>query len=350
MLNKLLPATLLLLPLLIGCSKGEAQQADKGVTELERMANVEVQTIHPARLDEFLILPGHTELMHDIILASEQGGTVLELHVDRGEHVAKGQILAKVSSDIYEAQLAEAQASLKIKEAGLKKAVTLFERGSISAMQRLQAQVDHDAAAANVDIAKSRLNRAIITAPFAGIIDDRFIDQGEMVSPGGQIFRLVDRGRMKILSELAEKDVSTFYPGIKAQVQFDAFPDTVFSATLVFVASNSHEASRTFACELELDNRSGLIRGGMYVRIRVLKETHHDVLVLPQTALVETESGRSVFVLEGDNAHRRGVTLGASNSGQVVVAVGLKPEETVVVSGQRDLVDGQKVKVTGRKD
>ena len=341
---------LLFIPALSGCIQSEAQESQEQASRQPRLTNVEVQTIHPTVLEEYLTLTGHTESIHDVILSSELGGTVMELHTDRGDQVGRGQVLAKVSADMYEAQLAEAQANLRLKQAGLKKAKALYERGSISPMQRLQAQVEHDAAEANEKLAESRLERAIIKAPFSGMIDDRFADRGEMVPPGGRLFRLVVRGKMKIKSELAEPDVSTFHPGITAEVHIDAFPDTVFQAKLVYVAASAHQASRTFPCEFELDNPKELIRGGMMVRIRVLKDTHQDVLVLPQTALVETETGRNVFVLEGENVRKKDVTLGASNHGMVIVANGLNPEETVVVTGQRDLVDGQQVRVTSRKD
>ena len=335
---------------LAGCSKSKAQEESNQAIQPLRLANVEVQTLHPTEFKEYLTLTGRTEACNDIILASELGGTVLELSVDRGDWVRKGEILAKVSADIYEAQLAEAEANLRLKQAALKKAQTLYQRGSFSSMQRLQAQVEHDAAAARVELAKSRLNRAIIRAPFDGVIDDRYVDQGEMVAPGGRLFHLVDLSRLKIKSEFAELDVSAFHPGITAEVHFDAFPDTVFQARLVFVASSAHQASGTFPCEFELENPNGIVRAGMLARVKVLKNIHHNVIVLQQSALVETEKGKSVFVLQGETAHKRGVTLGASDNGMVVVNSGLNFEETVIVTGQRDLVDGQQVRVTGRKD
>ena len=217
-------------------------------------------------------------------------------------------------------------------------------------MNRLQAQVDHDAAEARVELAQTQLDRSILRAPFSGRIDDRYYDQGEMVPPGGQVFRIVDSRRMKLTSELSERDVTEVEEGITAEVLFDAFPDTVFHADLTFVATTADPASRTYACEFEMDNPNGMIRGGMHARIKVLKARYNDVIVLPQTSLVETEDGRNVFVLDGENAVRRDVRIGASNEGRVVVREGVKPNEQVIVTGQRDLVDGQQVRVTGRKD
>jgi len=341
----------LAVPLAVGaCSEGEAQNAAAKAAAQPRLSNVEVMTVRTSDLEEYLTLPGYTEAVYDVVLASELGGTVKELKAERGEMVHKGQILARVSADLYEAQLAEAQANLKLREAGLNKAKTLYERGSISAMQRLQAQTEHDVALAAVELATSRLERAVVTAPFEGHVDERYVDQGEMVSPGGQLLRIVDRSRLKIRCELAELDVASVNPGITAELQFDAFPDTVFHARLAFVAGVANSGSRTFPCEFELDNVHGLIRGGMHAKVRVIKSVHRNVLVLPQTALVETESGRNVFVLEGENVHRRPVTVSVTVEGKALIASGLQAEETVVVTGQRDLVDGQQVKVTAKKD
>ena len=339
------------LAVLTGCSNSQAGNGQaKQAGEQKRLTNVAVEVLHPSDLEEYLELSGATEARRDIMISSEQGGTVQQLLADRGDRVSQGQILARINADIYEAALAEAEANMRLKDAALKKAAALYERKSITQMQRLQAQVEYDVAAAGVKTAQSRLNRAIVRAPFGGVIDDRFADPGEMVAPGGQIFHLVDCSSLKIKSEFSEQDVVTFRPGLSAEVRFDAFPDSVFRAQLSYVAANAHTASRTFPCEFILDNPDGRVRGGMYARVRVLKTLHRNVLVLPQSALVETEEGRSVFVMEGETARRQPVKLGASNSGMVVIDQGLSPEETVVVTGNRELVDGQQVKVTGRKD
>ena len=333
-----------------GCTRGEAQ--DAGQAEAPRLTNVEVEKVQLTDLSEFIIVPAYSEAVNDVILASEQGGKLLELMVDKGDMVRKGQVLARVGSDVYEAQLKEAEANLTLKQAALKKALALFERGSISGMQRLQAQVEHDAAEANVDLARVRLDRSILRAPFDGKIDERKVDQGEMVPMGGEVFRVVDPSRMKLESELSERDVTAVdkEEGITAEVEFDSYPDTTFHARLLFVATTATPASRTYPCEFMLDNRGGLIRGGMHARIKILKAEYRNVVVLPQTALVETENGRNVFVLDGEKAARREVKVGASNEGRVVVSTGVNSGDKVIVTGQRDLVDGQQVRVTAEKN
>jgi len=336
-----------------GCSSPDPEETDQlpGDTNTKRLVNIEVQTVRPGVLEEYLDLTGYTEAIHDVVIASELGGTVQELTVDRGDRVKKGQVLAKVSADIYQAQSAEALAGLRLKQAEFEKATVLFDRKSITAMQKLQAQVEYDAAAAQVALTESRLKRAVIHSPFSGVIDDRFIEKDELVAPGGRLLRLVDHSRMKITSDLSELDVSMFSPGISAEVTFDALPGRIFQAELTFVAASSDPLSRTFPCEFRLSEAdSKIVRSGMIARINVLKNTHNDVLVLPQTTIVETETGRSVFVLNSDVVVKKDVTLGASNRGMVVVKSGLEPNQAVVITGQRDLVDGQQVRVTARKD
>jgi RND family efflux transporter MFP subunit len=333
-----------------GCSRGEAQDGGQAATTPPRFSNVEVHTVQPTHLQEFITLPAYSEAIRDVVLSSEQGGKLLELHADRGDMVRKGAVLARVGTDIFAAQLKEAQANLKLKKAALKKATALYERESISGMQRLQAQVEHDAVEARAEMAQTQFERSVITAPFSGRIDERYVDQEEMVSPGGQVLRLVDNGRMMLISELAERDVTFAREGITAEVHFDAFADTTFLARLKFVSATAATSSRTYRCEFVLDNPQGLIRGGMHARVKMIKSEHDNVIVLPQTALLETENGRNVFVLDGNVAVRRDVTVGASNEGRVVISQGLRASEQVIVTGQRDLVDGQQVRVTGGKE
>ena len=226
-----------------GCSSSEAQDDGQAATTPPRLSNVEVRTVKPTQLNEFITLPAYSEAIHDVVLSSEQGGKLLELHADRGDMVRKGTVLARVGTDIYSARLKEAQANLKLKKAALKKAIALFERESISGMQRLQAQVEHDAVEAQAEMAQTQFERSIITAPFSGRIDERYIDQDEMVSPGGQVLRLVANNSMKLVSELAERDVTFAMEGITAEVHFDAFADTTFLARLKFVSATAATSS-----------------------------------------------------------------------------------------------------------
>lgn len=351
MLKRILMAAGIPLALAVAaCSSSEAQDADQAAAEPPRLSNVAVETVRPTSLSEYIMLPAASEAIHDVVISSEQGGKLLELHADRGDYVRRGSVLAKVGTDIYEAQLKEAEANLRIRAAELEKAKALYGRGSISEMSLLRNQVDHDAAEARVELAATQFERSILRAPFDGRIDGRYVDEGEMVAPGGQVFRIVDSSRMKLKSELAERDVTFVEGGISAEVHFDAFPDTTFSARLSFVAATADPGSRTYPCEFLLDNTHRMIRGGMHARIKVLKAKYNGVIVLPQTALVETEDGRNVFVLDGDRAVRRDVRVGASSEGMVVVSDGVKPDEQVIITGQRDLVDGQQVRVTGGKD
>ncbi len=351
MLKKMLIMTMAI-PFVVaaGCSGSEDGGGDQAAVAPPRLSNVEVLTVEPTNLKEYIVLSAYSEAVRDVVLSSEQGGKLLEVRADRGDMVSRGAVLARVGTDIYRARLKEARAGLKLKKAALKKADALFERESISAMQRLRAQVEHDAAEAQVELAETQLERSVITAPFSGRVDERYVDQDEMVTPGGQVFRLVDNSRMKLISELAEREVTFAREGITAAVHFDAFADTVFHARLTFVAATADAASRTFRCEFGLDNPNGEVRGGMHARVKMLKAEYDNAIVLPQTALVETENGRNVFVLDGRVAMRRAVKVGASNEGQVVVSQGLRAGEQVIVSGQRDLVDGQQVRATGGKD
>lgn len=350
----ILAAGALCLAFIAGCGSSKADNGASSELNQElkekKLINVEVQQVKPSDMDEYLNLTGSVKSMQDIVISSELGGTVRALLVDRGDKVRAGQLLAKISDDIYEAQLSEASANLLLKQAGLKKAQNLHERKSVSDMQLLQARVEHDAAQAQVDIARSRLDRAVINAPFSGVIDDRFVELGELVSPSGPVFRLVDNERLKIVSEFAELDVSSFKAGQKAEVTFDAIPGLTFEAELSFASNTAAKLSRTYPCEFILKNPENSVRGGMIARIRILKQSHHNEIILPQTTLLETEAGRCVFVLEGDKAIRKEVTPGAVNEGMVVIAKGLEPGEMVIIKGHRELVDGQQVRVTAGKD
>ena len=111
-----------------------------------------------------------------------------------------------------------------------------------------------------------------------------------------------------------------------------------------FLSPAATGKNRTFPAEVAIDNKGGELRPGMIVRVRLVRQVYEDLIVIPRDAVLERDTGYVVFVYEGGRAELRNVKTGPSERGEIVVLEGLKPGEDLIITGHRNLIDGQPVR------
>lgn len=306
--------------------------------------NVSVQKIHPSVLRDQLALAGRLEPWVEVRVSTELGGTVQEVGFDKGQRVAKGQVLARIGTDLLEASLAEAEAELVAAEANYNKSKELFDRQAVPRADLIAATSTYKRAEARADLAKLRVERSILRAPVSGIAIDREVERGEVVAPGSLVTVIHDVSKLKAAVGIPEDDIGFFRVGSDATIEVDAFPDRKFAGKIHFLGPAATGQNRTFPAEISIDNRSADLRPGMIVRAALVRRVYDDAVVVPRDAVLERDTGNVLFVMKGDRAELRKVKTGPSESGNIVVLEGLAAGEELIVSGHRNLIDGQKVR------
>jgi membrane fusion protein (multidrug efflux system) len=306
---------------------------------------VEVVKLEPRSLVERVDLSGELEPWVHVSVSAELGGRVELVSFREGQHVRKGQVLARVGSDLFEADLAEAQARLEGAQAIHEKSEQLFKREHLPRQELIAATSALRAAEARVRGAELRLERSVIEAPISGVALSRELEPGEVVSPGAPITELYRVDRLKAVAGIPENDIAAFRIGGEATIEVDAFPGRVFEGRIHLIGPAAMGPSRTFPTEIAIDNPKGELRPGMIARVALVKRTLEGVIVLERDVLQDRDAGPVAVVAEGGVARVRPLTLGASEGNLVVVEKGLEPGELLIVTGQRGLIDGQAVDV-----
>jgi membrane fusion protein (multidrug efflux system) len=309
--------------------------------------NVSVQTIEPSILRDELQLAGRLEPWVEVQVSTELGGTVQEVGFEKGRNVAKGQVLARIGTDLFEASLAEAEAGLVAAEANYSRTTELFERQAVPRQELVAATSTFKQAEARVAQAKLRVERSIIESPVSGVAISREIELGEVVSPGSLITIVHEVSRLKAATGIPEDDVSYFMVGSEARLEADAYPGREFTGKIHFLSPAATGQNRTFPAEIAIENRKGELRPGMIVRVSLTRRVFDNAVVVPRDAVLERDTGNVVFVMKGERAELRKVETGASEKGRIVLLQGLSAGEELIVSGHRNLVDGQKVRAVG---
>ena len=330
-----------------GSEEGGVAEAEANVTPEPPPVNVSVVKLKPELLKDEVKLAGRLEPWVDVNVSTELGGTVQEIGFDKGRVVREGQVLARVGTDLLEASLKEAEAALEHAESEFNKVSELFNRQAVPRQDLTSATSNFHGAQARVEQARLRVERSIIRAPVTGMAISREIEPGEFLPAGTLITTIHQISKLKAVVGIPEDDISFFKVGAEASVEVDAYRDREFTGTIHFLSPAATGQNRTFPAEVSLDNRSGDLRPGMIVRVRLVKQVYEDLIVVPRDAVLERDTGYVAFVYEDGKAALRNVETGPSERGRIVVLDGLKLGESLIVTGHRNLVDGQPVRSVG---
>ena len=325
-----------------GCGGSDAPATTRA-SEDTPPVNVQVEALASSDLTEWIELSAGLEAWTAVNVSSELGGTVEAVGFEQGDRVAQGQELARVGADLLQAQLDEAEALLRGAAANFEKTEKLYGRQAVPRQELLDATSRVDASRARVTLARLRLERSIVRAPMAGVAVNRELQTGEFLAPGSPVTTLHRTDRLKAVAGLPEAEVAFFREGGAAILLIAGVGEV--EGRIHFIGSAANGLSRTFPLEVEVSNSAGRLRPGMLGRLRLVKRQVDDAIVVRRDALVERDAGLVAFVLEGDVARLRDVVLGPAEGGRVVVEQGLAAGEQLIVTGARNLADGQTVRV-----
>jgi membrane fusion protein (multidrug efflux system) len=334
---------------------GDAQADGADETQdvaFTRVINVEVAQVSPQSFTEEIRLTGVAWANQDVALAAEESGVIREVLVEKGSRVTEGQPLLKIDDSVLRAQVAQARAQAELAAQTWDRRRRLWEEDQVgSEIAYLEAKFAAEQTAANLAALEHRLDRTTIVAPFGGILDDRTVEVGSMVSPGDRVARVVALSTVKVAAGVPERYAADVRAGGNALVYFDVLPGESFPARIAYVGASVSPQNRTFPIEIHMANPGGLIKPEMVANVVVERRALDDVLVVPQDALVRVEAGYVLFVAEtvegGQVARARNVTLGPSQSNRVVIESGIEPGESLIVVGQRSVADGDRINVVG---
>ncbi|MGC4067739.1 MAG: efflux RND transporter periplasmic adaptor subunit [Polyangiaceae bacterium] len=287
--------------------------------------------------------------------------------IDRGDRVRRGQPIALVRPSDLPDQLAAARSSVAQVQASALLAKTNFDRatklhpaGVVSEQELEQSktalvasEAAESAAKAQLEALAVRLGETRIVAPIDGLVASRKLDPGALVGPTapGSIATIMRVDRLRAYITVVERFATSVVVGMPARVQLDAAPNEPFQGTVVRVAPAVDPNTRTLEAEVQIDNRDGRLRPGMYGRGFIQIGKHQQATLVPVNAVQFTSKGEQVFIVNGNRAQLRSVHVGVEADGGAMLEIvdGLTPGERVVVAGADGLGDGSEVRVhTGK--
>lgn len=277
-------------------------------------------------------------------LAFTVGGLVREVTVRPGDRVRAGAVLARLDATPVEADLAAAEAALAKAERDLARAERLVADSVVARAVVDDARTARDAAAARVRAAGFARRTAVITAPADGVVLERRVDPGAVVSAGSAVLRVAASGAGSVFRvALPDRDVLRVQPGDAAEVTLDAAPGDVLRGRVVEVGAAPAARSGTWVALVAVPGAAALPRGLTGTAV-IRSGRAEPVRLVPVEAVVEAAADSAVvFVVQEGVARRRAVRIGGLEGGRVRVQDGLDAGARVIVAGAAYLVDGDTV-------
>lgn len=333
-----------------GTDDAEAQPSDEGRERAGRTVTVEVMEVHPAPFTHFIQVVGTVEAQRDVRVSAEEGGVVAAIGAARGELVRRGEPLVRLDAGVLSAQLEQATSQAALAEETWNRHRQLWERDSVGTeMAYLQAKYNAQTARAQARVLAERMDRTVVRAPIGGILDDRGVEVGTMVSPGTPVARILDVDTIKVVAGVPERYAADIDRGTEVTVSVNALGGREYSGAIDFVGSAVSSGSRTFGVEVIVPNPGLGIKPGMVVDVRVARRTIEDALAVPRGSVIRRESGYIVYVAipvdGGWKAEARPVVPGASRGELVVIREGLQEGDRIVTVGQQRVAEGDALNV-----
>ena len=343
--------------LILSCQPPASQE--EAVEESFGAAPVKVYKVKKQRISENLFYTGLVEAWKEININPDVAGKIAAIHVEEGDRIRKGQLLAELDTRATRLQLDQARAGVAVAEANYNDAKRNMDRmnrlsqeNAVSEQQAEKINLAFEAAEAQFQQAKAALNLAnhqlevsIMKAPFGGIIAARSSEVGDMINPmmgGAGVLTLVDFSRVKIGIDVSHKDIVRITKGQPALLKVSAFPDEIFNGEVSVVNLAADILTKKFRVEVQVNNPDFVLRPNTFGEVVFEVEIHENIIAVPQKAVVDN---KFVFVAKGDKAEKRDVVLGIQNAEMVEIVSGLLEGDLVIVEGNYSMDDGTEIEI-----
>lgn len=319
----------------VGCSKNEVKEEAKKTTDVFKVKIEQAQSKEIDRIYEFSTT---VDAAVKNYIASAGGTRIEKIFVEVGDVVKKGQQLVKMEST----QLATSLAQLDNLKIELERVKALYQSGGVSKQQLDQLQTQYDVAKKSAENLKDNI---YLTSPINGIITARNFDNGD-VAAGQPILQVMQINPVKLKINIPESFYNNVKKGMQVTAKTEIFGEEEFAGTVSLIYPTIDPLTRTFTCEVKVNNANSKLKPGMFGRVELNLGKAATIMVSDKAVVKQSGSNdKYIFVENNGVVEYRKVQLGRRIEDKIEVISGIADGENVVITGQSKLMDGTKVEV-----
>ncbi len=346
--------------LALGAYRIIASLTEKEEIEADPPTNVYVDTVDYGNVEITTPLSGRIEPNEEVSLIPMISGEVERLNVEVGDYVRKGDVLFRIDPMQLETAYDQAVASYDLAQSSVDAAKTnydrmkmLYEEGVVARAEFEAAETQYESALlslaqvqVSVNSAEESLKNATVLAPMNGYVTAVNIVEGALATQATPAVTIADTTKLKINTSVSEYLISKIQEGDQVEVYIKALSQEPYKGTITTLVRTPQSGGLTYPVTVTLNKKYDGVTSGMFAEIRIVSDSREDVIVVPSDTVL-VKNGKTVVVVldEEELPVYREVEVGLDNGAEAEIVSGLEQGETLVVSGQEYIVEGEAVRV-----
>ncbi len=307
---------------------------------------VEIALAEYGRVTRTSTVAGIIEPVRVVGVNSQLAGALGRVLVLEGARVAEGDTLATIVVPELDAQLKSSEAALEFARSTAARSEELFKGRIITAAEVERDRAALAAARSTLEALKARIAYASVRAPMAGVITERSVETGDIVSPNQRLFTIADVSTLVTRVQVSELEVGALSSGQEVKLTVDAVPGEQFSGRIRRIFPSADSTTRMIPVEVALTGQStARLRPGYTARTTFHLQSRNDALLVPVRAVQGAAGSQSVYVVREGKPARQPIRAGAEVDGKVEIVDGLKVGDTVIVAGATEVREGGSIRI-----
>jgi membrane fusion protein, multidrug efflux system len=343
--------------------KKEISSLNLEIAELEKKLNglnhgsndnsqqipVTITEVTAGKFNHYIQVSGTAEAVKDAFISPEVSGQIREIYVQEGDYVERGQLLAKLNTEISESTIADLKSSLELATVVFEKQERLWKQGIGSEIEYLNAKNSMESLNQKLKSAQAQYDMAMLKSPVSGVVDDIMLKRGELALPGQQVMQIVNLEELYINADVSESYLAQVKEGDIVRLEFPVFPDLKMEAPIFRKGNVINPNNRTFNIQLKLKNPDRSLKPNILSVVHINDFSADSALVIPSVLIKQDITGSYIYTLQEQDgkltAKKIYVTTGKSYLDKTMVVSGLQEGQKIIVQGFNMVSDGSEVSV-----
>jgi len=326
----------------------EVIEKELAANKNEEVINIKIAELSKRKFEHFIEVTGNVEAVQDVDVSPESSGVIKEVLVEEGQNVSKGQVLARLNTDLLERSVDELEVQLDLANTSYERQKNLWEQNIGSEMQYLQAKNNKESLEKRLKGLYTQIEMAEVKSPVNGVVDIVYQKKGHIGSPLTPFAKVINIGQIKVYGDISETYITKIHRGDKVKISFPALNYTV-DATIDQIGNTIDVNNRTFRVRINLDNSDKLIKPNLVSVIQLRDYVNDEAITVPTLYIKEDFTGHYTYIVENregkDFAKKVYVTPGVTNNNITEVVEGLSAGMKVVSEGYNQIANGTLVQI-----
>ena len=317
----------------------------------QKKVDITVKKLSIKNFGSFVEVQGNVATAQDPGMASsETGGRIKQLLVKKDAFVNRGDLIAKVDLESLKRSIVEIETSLALAKDIFERQEKLWKQNIGSEVQYLQSKNQVEQLTKSKERLEYEMTKANVYAPVSGYIENVMVKEGEVCGPGMPIVQILNSNALKVVAQVPDTFLGKVKNGDVVEIQFPAIEQTQ-NGRVVKISRLINPNNRTFDIEASVDSKSGLVKPNLMATLLIQDYSKPKAVVIDDNLIMQDVDGNNyVMLMEDDKAIKRIVKLGKSYKNQTVIESGLEGNETLIVKGARQVVEGDQLNILGEEE